>query len=155
MTIFQKIDRLIEEVSLEKKAQNAKFLYHGSPHKIDKFKLMKSRVIDNEKAIFAAPREFAVLFLNEWRDDDIIVGTVNGKIVIEERPNGKSAEEIFKKGGWLYKFDKKTFKKDKRLGPYELISKVIVPYESKEYIPSAMEEIKKYNIKIIRKDTKR
>jgi len=144
-----KIERLIEETALAKKAKQAKYLFHGSPKKLDRILPKPSFVINNEKAIFAAPREMALVFLNRWDDRDVKVGTVNGQIVIKEIPGRKSIKELFKGGGWLYKFDKKFFKNDHRLGPWELISKKEVPYISREYIPSALEEMKKYDIKFI------
>ncbi len=90
--------------------------YHGSKTKIEGYlKPMPSRVIDNEKAVFATPsKTLALIYSCKWNDSDIELGRVNGKLVIREQyPN---AFDLLKNDGYIYEFSSDGFQTDKRLG---------------------------------------
>ena len=125
--------------------------YHGSKFKIDSKYLepRASRVIDNEKAVFATNnRAFALMFINKWNDSQIQLGSIGGSLYcLEMHPN---TFNLLKGSGYIYGLSPSYFSTDKRLGmkKVEFISKKRVTILKVIKIKDALAEIKKSIIMI-------
>lgn len=101
----------------------SKTLYHGSIFDLRALKPKRSRVLGNEKALFATPhRGVALAFASQsWSDDEIELARINGRLFLKElRPN---AFKVFDAAGYLYSFtNNASFRHDPRLTNFELFS---------------------------------
>jgi hypothetical protein len=137
-----------------------KYYYHGSEKNITGTVLdpRPSRVIDNEKAVFATnTKALALLFIPKWSDNDFELTCYNNHIYfIENYPN--AFDHIFSdKSGYIYQVDKQKFHSDDRLGMknHEFISDSTVQIQKKEYIPDIVSILKQQtDIRIIKFDNK-
>jgi hypothetical protein len=130
--------------------------YHGSSKLIDGYlEPRSSRVIDNEKAVFATPsKEFALAFMGEkWNDNDFDLGSNGRYLHMVERRRG-NFEKFFNVDGYLYKVNKSGFRSDKRLGmpDHEVICDDNVKILSTQYIPNILNALRKSKIVMIKYD---
>ena len=125
--------------------------YHGSSIKIDSYlQPHSSKVIDDEKAVFATPKKFiACIFIPKWNDDMIGFGSYNDEWFLQE--NVKDAFKIFNISGYIYTVSSKNFKNDERLGlqDNEFICYETVEILKTEYIENVFDVIKNENINLI------
>lgn len=127
------------------------YVYHGSPNGgIKILKPKPSKIIDYENAVFATSEKWlAISFIRFWKDSDFQQGFYNNKPYMKEQYKDVF-DKIFNKGGWLYYLKKDTFVHDSRLMNVELISKVSVKPEKKEYIRDPIKEMKKLGLCLFR-----
>jgi hypothetical protein len=122
--------------------------YHGTTIDIkDKLIPRPSKVIDNEKAVFATNNiMLATIFISNFKNQDIDLSKYGGKwFLIEQRPN--AFKELLKnKSGIIYHLDSSSFSNDKRLGlqGIEFISKTPVKILKKKVIKDIWKCILKY-----------
>src|SRR5690606_14420504 len=107
----------------KKEKKSADRLYHGSPHKLDHLEPRPSRVLNNERAVFATPsRLMAILFSRPYKDEDIELGIVNDTAYMREaRP--KSFEQLLRGPSYLHTLNPRGFYSDNRLMEIERISR--------------------------------
>lgn len=122
-----------------------RYYYHGSKKKISGNLLPRpSRVINNEKAVFATNTKWlSVIFIADFTDNDIDVGFINGKgYIMEKYPK---AFNKLKTGGYIHYVNPENFKSDKRLGMKnkEFISKSKVKIEKVIKIKNVYNYIKR------------
>lgn len=131
-------------------------LYHGSSHKINVLEPRPSRVIDNEKAVFATnSKTLAVAFIPKWSDCDLDLGYHHNILYcIEQYP--AAFDKLKGVTGFVYTVDGSYFVSDERLGmkQHEFISKTEVPVLSTEIINDVYDYIKKSNMCMITYDQK-
>jgi len=115
------LTHLLEQRSKETK-DNAP-LYHGSPQKLTHLEPRPSRVLNNERAVFATPsRLMAILFSRPYKDEDIELGIVNDTAYMREaRP--KSFEQLLRGPSYLHTLNPRGFYSDNRLMEIERISR--------------------------------
>ena len=144
--IGQDLDKLIARLNLSKQAD----YYHGSSvDNIAELEPRTSRVLSNEKAVFATPeRDVALTFAAPWRDSDIEHGSVNGQFYMREKyPN--AFQKIYgNKPGYIYSFKEDGFASDPRLTKSERINKNKVAVLNKEAIQDILAELKKSKFKL-------
>jgi len=131
-------------------------LYHGSSHKISKLEPRPSKVIQNEKAVFATDsKDLAVIFIAKWSDCDIDVGYYHNKLYCcEQYPD---AFDLLKKdGGYLYSVKSNDFISDERLGmqKHEFISKKSVEIEDTVVIENVYDYLVRSNMTMIKYEEK-
>ena len=126
-----------------------KYLYHGSPtNNLKELSPRPSQVMDNESVVFAGELWVAISSCCNWNDSDIIQGVSKDRPYIKEVYKD-AFKKIYAKGGYVYTLPAKTFVHDKRLGYYELISKVAVSPIKVRYIKDPIKLLKRMGIKII------
>ena len=123
-------------------------LYHGSQTRnIKTLKLYESKILNNEKVIFAGDLWFAIAFCRNFNNRQIQIGLVNENPYIREGYYG-ALEEVYSGGGWLYTLPAKSFNHDGRLPLYEYISRVEVQPIKIEYIQRPLDILSnKLNVK--------
>src|SRR5437867_1330327 len=91
-------------------------LYHGSSHNIKVLEPRPSKILDNEKAVFATDSKIlAVAFIPKWSDCDIDIGYYKGHLYCcEQYPKAFNLFTNIK--GYVYTVDKNQFISDERLG---------------------------------------
>lgn len=131
-------------------------LYHGSKFLIkDYLEPRSSRVINNEKAVFAtSSKSLALAFMGDSSDNEIELGVINGILyMVEKKPNVFS-KYFDKKQGYLYTLSNKNFHSDQRLGmkKYEFVSDKKVKILKTKKINNVLDSLKKSKIKLIKYD---
>jgi hypothetical protein len=130
-------------------------LYHGSKFLIKNYlEPHSSRVINNEKAVFASPsKSFVLAFMGDkWSDNDFELGEIDGILfMVEKKPNVFS-KYLDKKEGYLYTMSNKNFHSNQRLGmkKYEFISDKKVKILKTKKINNVLDALKKSKIKLIK-----
>lgn len=121
-----------------------KYYYHGSKTQITTLEPRPSRVINNEKAVFATNSlSTALMFIGDWDDRDISYGTYNDIHYAIEHHHGTFNK--LRCSGYVHMVDPELFHSDPRLGlqDREFISHEEVPVIDHMYIDDAFEEMKK------------
>ena len=99
-------------------------LYHGSPHRIKKFKPKPHFLAKGKAVVFGTPIiEIAFASMQPWTDDDFEQGIVDNEppFMIEQYPG--AFEEIYGgKQGYLYEVANDTFFTNENLTRFELVS---------------------------------
>jgi hypothetical protein len=129
-----------------------KYLYHGSSTLIkEKLEPRSSKVIENEKAVFATDSiELAIIFIAKWSDCDFNLGYYRDKLYLMELY--PDAFNKFKNvSGYIYKVDKSLFNSDERLGmqKHEFISYNDVSIIETIYITDIYDKLKKSSLNMI------
>ncbi|VBB18668.1 hypothetical protein YASMINEVIRUS_1199 [Yasminevirus sp. GU-2018] len=131
-------------------------LYHGSAKHLTVLEPRPSRVIDNEKAVFATDsKDLAVVFIPRWSDCDMDLGYHNNILYCSEQyPN--AFDKLKGISGFIYQVDKSLFTSDKRLGMqhHEFICKTPVTILSEEKIDDVFSYLMKSSICMITYDQK-
>lgn len=132
------------------------FLYHGTSHDVNSLEPRPSKVLENEKAVFATDsKDLAVIFIPRWNDCDMDLGYHRGVLYCSEQyPN--AFDKLKNVKGYIYTVDKDKFSSDSRLGmkKHEFICKDSVPIIKKEIIDDAYTYLKKSTICMISYDDK-
>ncbi len=148
------VSRIIQEALVENadsKPNDFEVLYHGSDKELEVLEPRASKVIENEKAVFATPdRWMAIVFIPKWTDSDIELGFVNDAPYIKEMY--KNAFDKLKGEGYIHTVKSTGFKIDERLGMQgeEFIRKAKVSVESVEFVDDILGELKKSKVKMIK-----
>lgn len=131
-----------------------KYYYHGSPRRLVSVNTPliphESRVVNNEKVVFATDR-FAVALTccQNWRDDDFQQGTVNGKLYFKEMEKGNFKKFYEGKEGYIYVVHRTQFRTDDRLTRFEFISNQPVRVVKTIFIQNILETLKSADIDLI------
>ena len=121
---FKKL--LIEwnQLLCEGSSSESKILYHGSPHKFDKFETKSHFLAGDKSVVFGTSiRSIAIASLCVWDDRDFEQGIVGDDPphMIEMYPG--AFEKIYGgKKGYLYEVSGETFYKNSNLTRYEMMS---------------------------------
>jgi len=137
-------------------------LFHGSPYALLKqdaghvqqsLTPRPSKVIDNEKAVFATScRWLALVFAGQARSNDLDYGFLHGKPYISEVTND-AFNRILNRSGHVYTVPADNFVRDSRLGMpnHEFICRdsAVVVLEH-EYVPNLWLQLQQFqNIRMI------
>lgn len=127
------------------------YYYHGSTHKLNILKPRNSKVIDNEKAVFATNnKDIAVIFIPKWTDCDIDLGFYKGiPYASEQYPD--AFNKLKDVSGYLYYVPKDKFNSDNRLGMkrHEFICRDNVKVQKTEEIKDVYKYLKKSSINLV------
>lgn len=141
----------------DKKRNDAKYYYHGSPTEFTVLKPMPSGVINDESAVFATNTKWlAIFFIAKAKDIDIEAGFYNSKPYILEQYPGAFDNLLKNKSGYVHCLNKHHFRSDKRLGlqQNEFISNDEEKVVKTEKINDLYKSLKKTNVNIISYDEK-
>lgn len=131
------------------KQSSAEILYHGSPKLLKEIRPHYSRLAGKEVVFASMYREVALCFSpgNMWKDDDIALGEINGKLYIEELK--KDAFKVFDRSGYIYSFSPNGFFSTKGLASFELVSYAAIRDFSTEKVKNIMSSLIESDIDII------
>lgn len=129
-----------------------KYLYHGSiKPNIKILQPMSSKVIDDEKAVFATDEKYlCVFFIARLSDNDVDLGYVNNIPIATEQYPG-AFDKMKNIDGYIYYLDASNFINDSRLGMqgHEFISYTKQKVIKEEYIPDVYEYLIKSDLNMI------
>ena len=112
------------ELLREGSSSENRILYHGSPHKFDKFEAKSHFLAGDKPVVFGTPiRSIAIASLCVWTDGDFEQGVVGNDPphMIEMYP-GAFKKIYGGKKGYLYEVSGETFYTNSKLTRYEMIS---------------------------------
>jgi len=129
-------------------------LYHGSGQKIrDQLQPRSSRVLNEEKAVFATPsRDTAVSFIPRWRDRDFEHGRINDHPYMREQYAGAFEKLLRNRSGYLYHLPEESFRSDSRLMSSERIADSPVTIRRRERIKDVLRELQQARRALIAAD---
>ena len=135
------------------------YYYHGSATQIqdDYLEPRPSKVIDNEKAVFATNTKwFALISIAKTKFSEFEYGFMNGKPYIMENEPDMFNRLLRGQRGYLYYVKRDQFQSDGRLEMprHEFISKDKVKIMKREDIVDVYEALKKTGIPLIEFDEK-
>ena len=130
-----------------------KYFYHGSPKKIKILKSFPSKVVNNDKVVFATNTKWLALFFmaSNAKDSDIELGFIKGIPYILEQYEGAFDKFLKGKKGYLHYVNSKHFKSDKRVGMpnHEFISYKSVKVEKVEKINDIFKALEKEEVRLL------
>lgn len=123
-------------------------LYHGSS--VNNLKILKPHPNSTigRDVVFATPNyEFALAMSLPSSNEDLDIGYVNGKFMIEEQYEG--AFDLLKQAAYIYEVDARGFYEHPQFPEMERIIEVSVPVKKAKRIPNVYQELRRIGANLI------
>lgn len=124
--------------------------YHGSKIQLNTIEPRPSKVVNNEKVVFATNNKWlSIAFIAKFTDNDIEIGVTNDVLYLCEQY--ENAFKFLKCSGYVHYVDEKYFQPDDRLGMknHEFISHTCVPASYSEKIECVYDALQKGEVLMI------